>query len=364
MDGERETNVTPTSFFRGVSDKLESQQQQQLSSFDRLTAVSRNINAMPMSHYRGGGAGGGATPPSSATPTPTSTVTPASTLITQVSQHTPTSLQQLQSVGGRTGGYGDSNSTDSSGNAHAGPQIPDGGTYGSTGSRQRVHATELVERARYIRNQPKNTSPIDASAHPSLLPEPLPSVRNKKCLILDVDETLVHSSYQNTGRYDVHLPITLDRDTHVNVYVAFRPHLHRFLEAVAPLFEVVIFTASLSTYCDPLMDSIDKQRILGGLRLFREHCSVVGTTYVKDLSLLGRNLEQVAIIDNSPIAYLFQQRNAIPITSWFDDSRDEELLRLIPVLEALAEADTVYDVLDNYNALLQLQQLHENSGDK
>ncbi|AYU79548.1 NLI interacting factor-like phosphatase [Leishmania donovani] len=366
MDGERETNATPTSFFRGVSEKLESQQQeQQTSSSGRLTAASSSsINAMPASPYRGGGAGGGATPPSSATTTPTSTVTPVSTLITQVSQHAPSSLQQQRSAGGHTGGYGDSSGTDGSGNAHAGPRVAGGSTGGSTGSRQRVHATELVERARYIRNQPKNTSPIDASAHPSLLPEPLPAVRNKKCLILDVDETLVHSSYQNTGRYDVHLPIALDRDTHVNVYVAFRPHLHRFLEAVAPLFEVVIFTASLSTYCDPLMDSIDKQRILGSLRLFREHCSVVGTTYVKDLSLLGRNLEQVAIIDNSPIAYLFQQRNAIPITSWFDDSRDEELLRLIPVLEALAEADTVYDVLDNYNALLQLQQLHENSGEK
>ncbi|KAG5500280.1 hypothetical protein JIQ42_04617 [Leishmania sp. Namibia] len=365
MDGERETNATPKSLFRGISNKLESQQQRQPSSSGRLTAAFGNgIKAMPANHYRGGGGAGGATPPSSVTTTPTFTVAPVSTLITQVSQHAPPSGQHQRSGGGRTGGSSDASGTDSSGNAHTGARVASTTAGGSASSRQRVHATELVERARYIRNQPKNTSPIDASAHPSLLPEPLPTLRHKKCLILDVDETLVHSSYQNTGRYDVHLPITLDRDTHVNVYVAFRPHLHRFLEAVAPLFEVVIFTASLSTYCGPLMDSIDKQRILGGLRLFREHCSVVGTTYVKDLSLLGRNLEQVAIIDNSPIAYLFQQRNAIPITSWFDDPRDEELLRLIPVLEALAEADTVYDVLDNYNALLQLQQLHENSGDK
>ncbi|KAI5690377.1 NLI_interacting_factor-like_phosphatase (plasmid) [Leishmania braziliensis MHOM/BR/75/M2904] len=370
MDGERETNATPTPFFQGISDKLESQQQQQQQqqrqplSSSRLTVTSSNgVHVMSANHYRRGGAGGGATPPSSTTTTPTSTVMPVSTLITQVSQHVPPSSQQQRNVG-HGGGYGDSSGMDGSGNAHAGPRVAGGSTSVTTGSRQRVHATELVERARYIRNQPKNTSPIDASVHPSLLPDPLPAVRNKKCLILDVDETLVHSSYQSTGRYDVHLPITLDHDTHVNVYVAFRPHLHRFLEAVAPLFEVVIFTASLSTYCDPLIDSIDKQRILGGLRLFREHCSVVGTTYVKDLSLLGRNLEQVAIIDNSPIAYLFQQRNAIPITSWFDDSHDEELLRLIPVLEALAEADTVYDVLDNYNALLQLQQHHENNREK
>ncbi|CAD2217403.1 nuclear lim interactor-interacting factor-like protein [Angomonas deanei] len=224
------------------------------------------------------------------------------------------------------------------------------------GNSRTVHASALIERVRYIRNQPKNTSPIDASAHPSLLPAPAPHHRNKKCLILDVDETLVHSSYQETGKHDLHLSIDLDENTTVNVFVAYRPFLQEFLEAISPIFEVVVFTASLGKYCNPLMDAIDKKRLLGNLRLFREHCSLVSSTFVKDLSLLGRNLDQVAIIDNSPVAYLFQQRNAIPITSWFDNPDDDELRRLIPVLKALAEAPNVYEVLDNYNALLQLQQ--------
>ncbi|KAG5502940.1 hypothetical protein JKF63_04713 [Porcisia hertigi] len=360
MDGERETNTTPTSFFRGISDKLESHQQQRFFSAPRRARASgKGVNARWANRNRGGAAGGGATPPSSVTTTPISTATSISTLITQAPYHAPPIWQHQRTVGGRVGSWDGGSRTACNANAYAGRRVAGSGVRGNHSSHECVHATELVERARYIRNQPKNASPLDAAAHPPLLPPPLPAVRQKKCLILDVDETLVHSSYQNTGRYDVHLPITLNCDTHVDVYVAFRPHLHRFLETIAPLFEVVIFTASLSTYCDPLMDSIDRHRILGGLRLFREHCILVGSTYVKDLSLLGRNLEQVAIIDNSPIAYLFQQRNAIPITSWFDDLNDDGLLRLIPVLEALAEAGTVYDVLDNYNAHLQLQQLHE-----
>ncbi|KPI89993.1 hypothetical protein ABL78_0853 [Leptomonas seymouri] len=351
MDGEQETTATPTSFFRGISDKLDSQQRQH---------GGKGSSSKAGVHHTGSTSGnpnysGGSSPPGPPAP---------NTLITQVSQqHAPTST--APHGGGRAGSYGEAHSTTSNNSGGVRAGFSNGGVRhgGRSGSRQRVHATELVEWARYIRNQPKNTSPIDASAHPSLLPEPLPMMRHKKCLVLDVDETLVHSSYQSNARYDVHLPIQLDRDTQVNVYVAFRPHLRRFLEVIAPLFEVVTFTASMSAYCDPLMNAIDGGRILGGLRLFREHCSVVGTTYVKDLSLLGRNLDQIAIIDNSPIAYLFQQRNAIPVTSWFDDPNDEELLRLIPVLEALAEADTVYDVLDNYNALLQLQQFQAGSGE-
>lgn len=229
-----------------------------------------------------------------------------------------------------------------------------GGGASSSKQKPKVPAVALIERSRIIRSQPKNTSPIEASRHPSLLSPPMPNMMGKKTLILDVDETLVHSSYQPTNHYDLHLPLNVN-GTVCNIYVAFRPYIAEFFRAISPLFEIVIFTASVSMYCDPLMNAVDKDRHLGTLRLFREHCSLVNGNYVKDLSLLGRNLENVAIIDNSPVAYLFQQRNAIPITSWFDDQSDEELLHLIPVLQGLARSNSVYDVLDNYNALIQLQ---------
>jgi Dullard-like phosphatase family protein len=220
--------------------------------------------------------------------------------------------------------------------------------------RAKISHTALLERSRQLRAQPKNSSPIDASKHPSLLPRMHPSMHGRKTLILDVDETLVHSSYQPTSHFDVHLPLRVNGAV-CNVYVAYRPGIREFFQAICPLFEIVIFTASVSIYCDPLMNELDRDRLLGNLRLFREHCSVVNGSYVKDLSLLGRNLDQVVIIDNSPVAYLFQQRNAIPIVSWFDDQADEELKELIPVLQDIAKASNVYEVLDHYNAALQLQ---------
>ncbi|KAH9599448.1 FCP1 homology domain [Trypanosoma melophagium] len=220
----------------------------------------------------------------------------------------------------------------------------------------KVHLSCLVERTRKIQGLPKNTSPVNAKNHASLLSTQMPRYRGKKTLVLDVDETLVHSSLScQPKRYDLVLNVKVETNN-TTVYVAFRPHLHEFMQAVAPLFEVVIFTASVSIYCNPLMDAVDPDGILGVLRLYREHCSILNGAYVKDLSLLGRDLDQVAIIDNSPVAYLFQQRNAVPITSWFDDSEDEELRRLIPMLESLAQAPNVYYVLDQYNAVLQLQQ--------
>jgi RNA polymerase II subunit A small phosphatase-like protein len=87
-------------------------------------------------------------------------------------------------------------------------------------------------------------------------------------------------------------------------------------------------------------------------RLFRESCYNHQGNYVKvrrsfgdpamiltmaqDLSQIGRDLKDTIIIDNSPTSYIFHPQHAVPISSWFSDAHDNELLDLIPVLEDLA----------------------------
>ena len=67
-------------------------------------------------------------------------------------------------------------------------------------------------------------------------------------------------------------------------------------------YELVIFTASLAKYADPLVDIIDPEKHCA-YKLFREHCTFMNNAFVKDLTKLGRNMQDVLIVDNSPVAY-------------------------------------------------------------
>ncbi|KAK6166576.1 hypothetical protein SNE40_023233 [Patella caerulea] len=175
----------------------------------------------------------------------------------------------------------------------------------------------------------------------------LPPVRHtnmhKKCVVIDLDETLVHSSFKPISNADFIVPVEIDGTVH-QVYVLKRPYVDEFLQRMGEMFECVLFTASLAKYADPVADLLDKWGVFGA-RLFRESCVFHRGNYVKDLSRLGRNLNQVVIIDNSPASYIFHPDNAVPVASWFDDMADSELLDLIPFFEGLARVDSVYSVL-------------------
>lgn len=167
----------------------------------------------------------------------------------------------------------------------------------------------------------------------------------RKTLVLDLDETLVHSSLRPLQNADIVLPVELEKGDFHNVYVRKRPGVDEFLARVAMIYEVVVYTASMSKYANPLLDRLEPSGELICWRLFREACTRQPSGYVKDLSKLGRNLKKVIIIDNSPVCYSLQPDNAIPIKTWKEDASDRELLDLIPILRSLADVDDVPFVL-------------------
>lgn len=194
------------------------------------------------------------------------------------------------------------------------------------------------------RDATDNSKPAKAPTK-ALLPDIRPEEADKKCIVIDLDETLVHSSFKPISNADFIVPVEIDNVIH-QVYVLKRPYVDEFLCRMGELFECVLFTASLAKYADPVADLLDKWDVFAS-RLFRESCVFHRGNYVKDLSRLGRELHKIIIVDNSPASYVFHPDNAVPCSSWFDDMEDRELLELIPLLEKLSKVDSVYAVLKN-----------------
>ena len=172
-----------------------------------------------------------------------------------------------------------------------------------------------------------------------LLPEKSSKFEGKKTLVLDIDETLVHSSFFPFEKNDLILSVNFD-GIYYNIYVLVRPGAEQFIKDISKFFEIITFTASIPAYASPLLDILDKERNIQH-RLYREHCTFLNGVFIKDLKRLNRNLKDLIIVDNSPLAFAFDTDNGLPIISWFDDPVDKELYNIQPLLEFLANTKDV-----------------------
>lgn len=69
--------------------------------------------------------------------------------------------------------------------------------------------------------------------------------RGKKTLVLDLDETLVHSSFRPVPNPDYIIPVEIEGKV-VDVYVLKRPWMDEFMAAVGQRFEVCFMLACLA----------------------------------------------------------------------------------------------------------------------
>ncbi|KAG5361040.1 Nuclear envelope morphology protein 1 [Yarrowia sp. B02] len=159
---------------------------------------------------------------------------------------------------------------------------------------------------------------------------------NSKTLILDLDETLIHSQSRGKPSMMGHMvEVRLDKRHATLYYVHKRPFCDDFLKLVCKWYNVVVFTASVQEYADPVIDWLEQEQRFFSKRYYRQHCTKVGNGYVKDLTCVDKDLSKLLIIDNSPISYMMHENNAIAIEGWINDPTDVDLLCLLPVLNAL-----------------------------
>lgn len=152
----------------------------------------------------------------------------------------------------------------------------------------------------------------------------LPALQNNHnstyTLVLDLDETLIHS----TGN-----PESPDQ-----CKLSIRPGAIEFLIEMAKSYELVIFTAGTKDYADWALNYVDPNKLIAH-KLYREHAILKGLAIIKDISRLGRDLKKVIIIDNIAENFQLQQENGIFINTWEGDPEDDTLSKLAPILKEI-----------------------------
>ena len=205
-------------------------------------------------------------------------------------------------------------------------------------SNNKINEKTILNELKSLTNKITNPNNI------KYLPEKQNYLSKKKTLILDLDETLVHSAFKSFySKEDIVFNMQFDGKQHT-IHVLKRPYVDEFLDKMSKLYEIVIFTASISDYANPLLNKLDPRRRICH-RLFREHCTSSGNLFIKDLRKVGRDLKDTIIIDNNPISYLYNKDNGIPIITWHSSQSDNELIKMIPLLEFLSKVDDVRIVI-------------------
>lgn len=181
------------------------------------------------------------------------------------------------------------------------------------------------------------------------VPEPVYLKSDKPVLIIDLDETLIHTTM---GRAVGDQVMTIKSRTHGKVVfsVTTRPHAKEFLTALKEHYTLVLFTAAEQVYADECIKMLDPKKDIFALKLYKHNCLSIDKKFnIKDLRMF-RNIpmDNILILDNNPLCYLLQPTHAIPVTSFYFDKKDLELQKLSKILTCIAPIKNKQEVLRNY----------------
>lgn len=156
-------------------------------------------------------------------------------------------------------------------------------------------------------------------------------------LILDLDETLIHSDFDFTfSNHDAVIKFDNSLEGfNTLIPILLRPDLAEFLEYCANKFEVVCFTASSSDYADAILNYLDPHNKIFSYRVYRESCLYLQPgIYIKDISIFeNRDPSKLIIVDNSLFSFCNQLSNGILVTSFYNDKEDKVLDSVVGYLE-------------------------------
>jgi Dullard-like phosphatase family protein len=170
---------------------------------------------------------------------------------------------------------------------------------------------------------------------------------NKKTLVVDMDETLIHGDVDFQFKYhDEILKFNFGNENDILIPLIIRPHLFEFLDYASENFNLIVFTASDKNYANSILNFIEKKKKYFIKRLFRDSCVYLNPGIsIKDLRIFSDvTLNNIILVDNSIFAFANQLSNGVLISSFYNDINDFMLENLIDYLGILLNVKDVREI--------------------
>ena len=141
--------------------------------------------------------------------------------------------------------------------------------------------------------------------------------KKKYTLVLDLEDTIINVKIDSEGR----------------LLCRMRPGLITFLNGIKPFYEIVSFTKLSKEYSDKIIEEIQGKKKIFDYNLYREHCTLVGTKFVKDVRKIGRDMRKVVVVDDLAENLRTNGDNGILISPYkVEDYNDRVLFELKKIL--------------------------------
>ncbi|CRH00506.1 NLI interacting factor-like phosphatase, putative [Plasmodium relictum] len=148
-------------------------------------------------------------------------------------------------------------------------------------------------------------------------------------LVLDLDETLIYCTKKKIYNYQKEVDVLIN-GKYLSLYVCKRPYIDLFFSSLYPLYEIIIFTTSIKSYADTVLNIIDIDHYVDK-KFYREDCYEMNQNYyIKNLVNIKKEISKIILIDDSNMSGIKYPENFFPIKKWQGDLNDTELLDIIP----------------------------------
>ena len=139
----------------------------------------------------------------------------------------------------------------------------------------------------------------------------------KYTLILDLDKTLCYKN-DNTGE------------------IILRNGLFSFLSSIKPFYELVSFSLESKNINDYILYMIEQDKKYFDYNFYKEHSILYENNLVKDISLIGRDISKIIIVDDDEICFKLNKENGIKISPFNgENNNDNKLFELKKILKEI-----------------------------